>query len=416
MKKIALILFCNVLLITNIINAQQNVGFGTSTPHPSALLDMTSTNKGLLIPRVTLVALNNGTTPVNAPATGLLVYNSAGSLTKGFYYWDGTQWVMVGAGSSDCETLEEAYNCGGAGAGRTINADYGPVEIKLNSGTINKALLVTNNRPNSFAIEALTTVAGVAIRGINTLASNPFPTIQAETNSTATDNAAITGSNTGAGYGVGGQIPATSNGKAGIYGNNLRTTADTYGVLGMGHIGVYGSTNYGLAGVYGNNSQTTPNTVGIWGNGWVGVCGETNAIDGWSGYFMTDVCINGYGIASSWGTFSDKRLKSNIQPIPNALQKISQISGNTYILKTPTRDAKGNITTKERVQYGVIAQEVEPIFPEIVSEKAIFNNLGDETVYKTVNYDGLIPVLIEAVKELKAEVDALKKEIEELKK
>ena len=62
MKKIALILFCNVLLITNIINAQQNVGFGTSTPHPSALLDMTSTNKGLLIPRVTLVALNNGTT------------------------------------------------------------------------------------------------------------------------------------------------------------------------------------------------------------------------------------------------------------------------------------------------------------------------------------------------------------------
>ncbi|NLB85966.1 MAG: hypothetical protein GX793_02775 [Bacteroidales bacterium] len=94
MKKLALILFCNVLLVMNIVNAQQNVGFGTTSPHASALLDMTATDKGLLIPRVTLLAINNGTAPVNNPATGLLVYNSAGSLEKGFYYWDGTQWVM----------------------------------------------------------------------------------------------------------------------------------------------------------------------------------------------------------------------------------------------------------------------------------------------------------------------------------
>lgn len=389
MKKIAFLLFCNVFLVINIINAQQNVGIGTTNPHASALLELSANDKGLLIPRVTLTALNNSS-PVTSPAPGLLVFNTTTStLPSGFYYWNGTQWTMVGGGG--CTTLEAAYNCGGAGAGRIINANSGAVEIKLaSSGTSNKALLVTNNRPNSFAIDAITNVAGVAIRGNNTSASNPYATIQAETNSTyiADDgalNSAILGSNSGNGYGVAGQIPATSNGKVAVFGNNLRTTV---------------------------------NTAGIWGVGFAGVCGETNnPTQGWAGYFFEDIYVGGGGYAENgWNNISDKRLKSNIQPIPNALQKISQISGNTYTLKTPTKDANGNITTKERVQYGVIAQDIEPIFPEIVSEKAIFNNLGDETVYKTVNYDGLIPVLIEAVKELKAEVDALKKEIEELKK
>src|SRR5690554_4407150 len=170
MKKLALILFCNVLLVMNIVNAQQNVGFGTTSPHASALLDMTATDKGLLIPRVTLLAINNGTAPVNNPATGLLVYNSAGSLEKGFYYWDGTQWVMVGAGgSSECTTLDGAYNCGGAGAGRIINANNGAVEIKLpSSGTDLAALYVESNKGASIpaataGIEVLHTEFGAAL-------------------------------------------------------------------------------------------------------------------------------------------------------------------------------------------------------------------------------------------------------------
>ena len=69
---------------------------------------------------------------------------------------------------------------------------------------------------------------------------------------------------------------------------------------------------------------------------------------------------------------------------------------------------------KERVQYGVIAQELEAVFPEMVQEKKLFINTGDNTSYKTVEYTQLIPVMIEAIKELNAEIEALKKELEEV--
>lgn len=232
MKKIALILFCNVLLITNIINAQQNVGFGTSTPHPSALLDMTSTNKGLLIPRVTLIAVNNGTTPVNGPATGLLVYNSAGSLETGFYYWNGTQWVMVGAVTSDCETLEEAYNCGGAGAGRTINVNAGPVEMILPATGIGTAPLYIETNKGTTAdptagVFATHAQFGVALFGEITNTTNVYSAVQGITNgsTTGTDiSSGLSGFHDGTGIGAGVWGEAASNNTAGA----------SYGVRGQG--------------------------------------------------------------------------------------------------------------------------------------------------------------------------------------
>lgn len=51
----------------------------------------------------------------------------------------------------------------------------------------------------------------------------------------------------------------------------------------------------------------------------------------------------------------------------------------------------------------------------MISEKKVFGNVGDETIYKTVNYNEITPVLIEAVKELKQEIDELRQEIETLK-
>ena len=68
--------------------AQNNMGVGTLTPHPSSVLDLTSTDKGVLIPRLTTtqrVAISN-------PATGLLVYDLT---TSGFWYFDGTIWVQA---------------------------------------------------------------------------------------------------------------------------------------------------------------------------------------------------------------------------------------------------------------------------------------------------------------------------------
>jgi hypothetical protein len=88
---------------------------------------------------------------------------------------------------------------------------------------------------------------------------------------------------------------------------------------------------------------------------------------------------------------SDARYKDDVVVIPNALGKVTQIRGVTYV--------RNDIADKSR-HAGVIAQEVEAVLPEVVST----NNEG----YKLVAYDNMVGLLIEAIKELKAEVDALK--------
>lgn len=91
---------------------------------------------------------------------------------------------------------------------------------------------------------------------------------------------------------------------------------------------------------------------------------------------------------------SDKRLKDNITPIPNAVDKVLSISGNTFNWNEKS-DYEGKADT------GVIAQEIEALdLPGITETR--------DSGYKAVRYEKLVPLLIEAIKELKAEVDELK--------
>lgn len=93
---------------------------------------------------------------------------------------------------------------------------------------------------------------------------------------------------------------------------------------------------------------------------------------------------------------SDIRLKENIQPVENALDKIMKLNGVTFAWKESGE--KG---------MGVIAQDVEKVFPDIVET-------GKVSGMKGVNYDSLIAPLIESVKQLKAENDTLKQKNESL--
>jgi hypothetical protein len=79
-----------------------SVGIGSNpTPDSSAVLDLNSSNKGFLPPRIALQA-KNAATPVSNPAQGLLVYNTAtagnapNQVSPGYYYWDGVEWVSLG--------------------------------------------------------------------------------------------------------------------------------------------------------------------------------------------------------------------------------------------------------------------------------------------------------------------------------
>ena len=74
------------------------VGIGTTSPNVSSMLDITSANSGLLIPRVALVSAADVTT-IASPITSLLVYNS-GFAPNGYYYWNGSIWVQLATGTN----------------------------------------------------------------------------------------------------------------------------------------------------------------------------------------------------------------------------------------------------------------------------------------------------------------------------
>jgi len=98
--------------------------------------------------------------------------------------------------------------------------------------------------------------------------------------------------------------------------------------------------------------------------------------------------------------FSDKRVKTNIKTIDNGLQKVLNLRGVSYN-RTDIDDNSDKI--------GVIAQEVKEVLPEVVKYNKEDDKYG-------VDYGKMAGVFIEAIKELKAEVDSLKQEIKELKK
>jgi hypothetical protein len=99
---------------------------------------------------------------------------------------------------------------------------------------------------------------------------------------------------------------------------------------------------------------------------------------------------------------SDARLKENVTPIGNAVDIVKQLNGVRYDWTASYIESKGGEDGMfvRKHDIGVIAQEVEKVFPEIVAE----NSEG----YKAVRYERLVPVLIEAVKELSREIERLK--------
>lgn len=157
--------------------AYSQVGINTTTPNPSSMLEISSSNKGILIPRVSLTSTIDNTT-IASPAISLLVYNlsSTADVTPGFYYWD-TVWKPISSGGS---------STGGEWklTGNTIAAtdyigsnNFFPVVLKTNSTQ------VTRLHPNG----------GVAI-GINAAANdNNSVAIGSNASATASNEALALG-------------------------------------------------------------------------------------------------------------------------------------------------------------------------------------------------------------------------------
>ena len=130
-----------MIVLTQFSEAQ--IGIGTTTPSSSSQLDVTSTTKGVLIPRIALTSLTSAS-PITSPTTSLLIYNTAtagtspANVTPGFYYWNGTAWVRLDDNTTNTGSFEWSFAKGNptsASLGGTFVGDASWV-ANGSSGTI----------------------------------------------------------------------------------------------------------------------------------------------------------------------------------------------------------------------------------------------------------------------------------------
>ena len=145
--------------------------------------------------------------------------------------------------------------------------------------------------------------------------------------------------------------------------------------------------------LYITNSNNTLGTISGPGRIGMGFHGSNRAvyfIDEWEDHYTRIFYENG-----TVGTGSDIRLKKDIEKVEDVLDKLQEIRGVRYRYKADKETTRFNI--------GVIAQEVEKVFPELVNKMPSGPESDEE--YMTVTYENITPILIEAVKELRVEKD-----------
>jgi hypothetical protein len=106
--------------------------------------------------------------------------------------------------------------------------------------------------------------------------------------------------------------------------------------------------------------------------------------------------------------YSDRRLKENINNIDRCIEKIQSITG-VYFTQNKLAEKFGYNDYKK--QIGLIAQQISAVFPEAISiapfDADVDGNSKSGENYLTINYDKLIPLLVEAIKEQQKEIKEL---------
>jgi len=335
----------------------------------------------------------------------------SGNTRKSWMYWDeGESLLRINASPLSSTNHLIVTSAGDVGLGIAtptakltvagdVDFDYGTFHL---DNTGNKVGIGTDNPLY------LLDVDGNGLGGTRTLfvrSDNTNPNLQvihAEVDhSSSTDAIAVYGSGAPAdGYGYGGYFVGSN---SGVYGN-------TSTFLGSGtYTGVYGNARGTSSGihraVYGIASGGDDNYGGYFRI--TGVSGGS----GGSGNFAVYAVGSAYS-TSSWYSGSDKRFKRNIESLENALDIIDQLEPKTYDFKQEGKFAELSFPTG--TQYGFIAQEVETVLPEVVTNVYAHFNQQDENPrndtkesYKGMNYIALVPILTQGIKEQQSVIEEL---------
>lgn len=312
------------------------VGIGTLSPASSSLLDITSTTKGVLIPRMTKTQRD----AIASPATGLLIYQT--NSTAGFYYYTGTVWTAVSAKGANTSLSNLVA------AGTAVNANLNPSATGIRD--IGSATLRWDE------------IYGRSVDGQNSSADVATGTFVNQYAVGDADQVAV--------------LAVADTLFADLWGIGVLSSGGYIGNYGIGYLGSAGVGD--AAGVYGEAIDT---------------------VAGWAGYFFGDI-----GYTGSTFDVSDRKFKTNIHPIAGSLDKLMQLKPAAYTFNNEAETVSLRLSGKS--EMGLIADELEQVFPELVKDAVIpmrrdpkTGEQIDEIAYKGVNYTGLIPVLISSVQE-----------------
>jgi hypothetical protein len=365
MKNLTLFVF---LFITQYAHAQSiGVGIGSNNPpHSSAALDVNSTSKGFLLPRMSSVQRAF----ISSPTKGLQVFDTT---TNSFWYYNGTAWTDVYVGNFSL-----------------------PYDATANT-PLNVSLISLKNTGSGRGLRAETQF-GTAVTGVSTMGGKGvFGYSETDYGVMGESNASI--GVLGLAFGnfggyfkpalsaqykiaIGGlvyedvkaalHIKSTNSG----WGQHIRlenNTSTEYAEILHDEGGLkFRNFQNGESFIFRNAGNTTLATLSSIG----------------------ELCLLG-----NVNCTSDIRLKRNITPINASLAALSSLKGYHYYWKS---------SENNQLQTGLIAQEVQAVFPELVNT--------DEDGMLSVNYIGLIPHLVEAFKEIRKENEDLKARLEKLEK
>ncbi len=383
-------LFCNLLLMLGslqILHAQSNnnMGVGTTTPHASAILDVYSNTKGLLLPRPTAAP--------TSPAAGLM-YFGGGYVN----YFDGSAWRATGLWGLNGS--KAYYNAGNVGIGTNnpttaklvINAGSGNTGIDLASSDSYVEMRVIRNSLSG--IDKHLYIGYGAPTSANTYlySGGTTPTMTLK----------------GGSVGIGTDTPNSKLGVAGgiaVGAGYATASAPGNGAIIEGKVGVGTSVvgSYQMAikhGSFGLQIQSTQSGTAsweLWQNSPSNVDLQLYTTNTTGGSDLVGSFNYSTGVYSA---SSDRRLKENISPLNNILPSLMQLEAKNYTYKSDP---------KKTLNIGFIAQDVEKIFPEIVVPPSI-SERGESNYL--MNYSGFGIIAVKAIQEQQVIIETQAKKIE----
>ncbi|MEB2773676.1 tail fiber domain-containing protein [Algoriphagus sp. D3-2-R+10] len=387
-------------LFATFSNAQ--TGIGTPTPNPDASLELGASDKGLLLNRVALTGTADPA-PLSAHVTGMTVYNiaTAGDVTPGYYYNNGTEWVRIGNpdeepfrnvsdGSAATDASTDIYYQGGnVGIGAPVPSVSIPIsKLHVTGGRIHNYLQDDYGGVWSWTSSdnVLLHSSFITFRSRGTLDAPEFPinndilgqlsfrTATRSTGSTIIGRTTENHSNTELGSKL--TFHTIPNGNIEIF---ERMVIDQNGYVGIGntaptyplHVSGPGASHVSGQRIYAHNTtgatwiqNTDPvNDVRIFSEGWIGT--ETGFI-----------------------AYSDARIKNIIGTSDSQkdLETLSQIDITDYTKIDKIKDSR---------QYKkVIAQQVEQVYPQAVTNTTDYIPNVYETAISVVNTSGITTLTV----------------------